>query len=253
MLQFIERARKVVPRGQLILPADVDPARIALEDGDVIRVPRASELVTVHGEVLHAHEHSSPIEPGDLLLCDVGGESPEGWASDITRTWPVSGSFSDSQRLAYEIVLEANERAIDKVRPGVSYRDVHETAKRVIVEGLVRAGVLRGEVDGLLERGAANLFFPHGVGHLLGLDVHDCAEARAQEYLDGVLRPGHVLTVEPGLYLQADDLRLPAHLRGIGIRIEDDLVVTDDGARNLSAALPRQPDAIEAWMGELLP
>jgi Xaa-Pro aminopeptidase len=235
-------------------------------------------IVSVRGEVLHIHEHDGPLAPGDMLLCDVGGESPEGWASDITRTWPVTGSFSATQRAVYDVVLEAQRRAIDVVRPGKRYRDVHETAKRTIVEGLRSLGILRGDVDGLLERGAAALFFPHGVGHLLGLDVHDMEDlgdragyapgrTRSTRFGDRYLRldrdlaPGMAVTVEPGFYqvpgiLQDDALTGPlgadldratlakyADVRGI--RIEDDVLCTADAPEVMTASCPKDAAEVE--------
>jgi len=213
------------------------------------------------------------------LLCDVGGESPEGWASDITRTWPTSGHFSDTQKAMYEVVLEANRRAIDRVRPGVRYRDAHEAAKRAIVEGLIELKVLQGSVDGLLERGAANVFFPHGVGHLLGLDVHDMEDlgdragyapgrARSERFgdrylrLDRDLEPGMAVTIEPGFYqvpgilddelltgplgadLDREQLARFADVRGI--RIEDDVLCTDGDPEVLTASCPKTVSDVEA-------
>jgi Xaa-Pro aminopeptidase len=238
-------------------------------------------IVTARGEVLHAHDHDGPIAPGDLLLCDVGGETPEGWASDITRTWPVSGAYSATQRAIVEVVLEAQRRAIDLVRPGVRYRDVHEAAKRATVEGLVRLGVLRGEVDGLLERGAAGVFFPHGVGHLLGLDVHDMEDlgdragyapgrARSSRFGDRFLRldrdlaPGMAVTIEPGFYQVPGILRDPARTAALGadldrdrlarfadvrgVRIEDDVLCTTGEPDVLTGALEKAPADVERLM-----
>jgi Xaa-Pro aminopeptidase len=238
-------------------------------------------IVTVRGEILHRHEHDGLLAPGDLLLCDVGGESPEGWASDITRTWPTTGRFSASQRAVYEVVLDAQLRAIDAVRPGRRYRDVHETAKRALVEGLVALGIFRGEVDGLLERGAAALFFPHGIGHLLGLDVHDMEDlgdragyapgrSRSARFGDRYLRldrelvAGMAVTIEPGFYQVPgilDDDALTAPLGGDlrrdvlanfsdvrGIRIEDDVLCTEEGPRVLTAAVPKRPAELEQLM-----
>ncbi|MEM1030434.1 MAG: aminopeptidase P family protein [Myxococcota bacterium] len=244
-------------------------------------------IVTVAGEVLHQRHHEGTTRAGDLLLADVGGESPEGWAADITRTWPVSGRFSATQRAIYDIVLDAQRRAVARVTSGRRYREVHDTAKRALVEGLVGLGILRGEVDGLLERGAASLFFPHGVGHIIGLDVHDMEDLgdragyapgreRSPRFGDAFLRldrdlvPGMAVTVEPGFYqvpailddprrtdAVGDDLRrdVLARFEDVrGIRIEDDVVVTTDGApENLTAALPVEASAVEALVGHRRP
>ncbi|MFO0614625.1 MAG: aminopeptidase P family protein [Polyangiaceae bacterium] len=236
-------------------------------------------IVTIRGEVLHNHSHDGKLTPGDLLLCDVGGETPEGWASDITRTWPVSGTFSPTQKAIYEIVLAAQLAAIDRVRPGVRYRDAHEAAKRTIVEGLVGLGILRGAVDGLLERGAAALFFPHGIGHLLGLDVHDMEDLgdragyapgrkRSERFGDRYLRldrdlvAGMAVTIEPGFYqvpeilndaeltkevgadLDREALARFADVRGI--RIEDDVLCTSDEPEILSKSCPKRVADVEA-------
>lgn len=236
-------------------------------------------IVTVHGEVLHSDSHANPLANGDLLLADVGGETPEGWAADITRVWPVGGKFSSTQKAIYEVVLEAQLAAIAAVAPGRRYREVHEVAKRAIVEGLVRLGIFRGEVDGLLERGAAALFFPHGIGHLLGLDVHDMEDlgdragyapgrTRSPRFGDAYLRldrdlePGMAVTIEPGFYqvpgilsdakltgplgddLRRDELARYADVRGI--RIEDDVLVTATGHEVLTTGVPKLPDEVEA-------
>ena len=238
-------------------------------------------IITTAGEVLHSRDHSQPTEAGDLLLADVGGETTEGWAADITRTWPVSGQYSSTQRAIYDVVLASQLAAIDAVRPGTRYRDVHETVKRVIVEGLVELGILKGEVDGLLERGAAAIFFPHGVGHLIGLDVHDMEDLgdragyapgrdRAPNFGDAYLRldrdlePGMLVTIEPGFYqvpgilsnpqytgavgddLDRDELAKYADVRGI--RIEDDVLVKDGPAEVLTSGVPKEADEIERLM-----
>ncbi|HRI68837.1 MAG TPA: aminopeptidase P family protein [Polyangium sp.] len=238
-------------------------------------------IVTIEGEVLHHHGHENTLAAGDLLLADVGGESPEGWAADITRTWPVSGTFSSTQRAIYDVVLATQRAAIDKVRPGVSYRDVHETAKRMMVTGLRDLGIFRGDVDGLLERGAHAIFFPHGIGHLLGLDVHDMEDlgdragyargrVRSANFGDRYLRldrdliPGMAVTIEPGFYqvpailrdkritnavgddLRRDELAKYSDVRGI--RIEDDVLCTAEAPEVLTAGLPKNASDIEAAM-----
>ncbi len=238
-------------------------------------------IVTVHGEILHNERHDGAIEEGDLLLADVGGETPEGWAADITRVWPVSGTFSATQRAIYDVVLAAQRAAIARVRKGVRYREVHETAKRVLVEGLVALGIFRGEVDGLLERGAAAIFFPHGVGHLLGLDVHDMEDlgdragyapgrTRSKEFgdcylrLDRDLSPGMAVTIEPGFYQVpailrderyvgrvGDDLRrdvLARYADVRGIRIEDDVLCTEGDPEVLTRSVPKEASEVEVMM-----
>ncbi|MSP25830.1 MAG: aminopeptidase P family protein [Myxococcales bacterium] len=238
-------------------------------------------IVTTHGEVLHSDRYDHDLRAGDLLLADVGGETPEGWAADITRTWPVSGRYSATQRAIYDVVLAAQHAALAVCKPGGRYRAVHDAAKRAIVEGLVLLGVFRGEVDGLLERGAAALFFPHGIGHLLGLDVHDMEDlgdragyapgrTRSALFGDGYLRldrdlaPGMCVTIEPGFYQVPGILDDPRRTESLGedlrrdvlarfsdvrgIRIEDDVLITSDGHEILSAGVPKDPAGIEQLM-----
>ncbi|MBF6052895.1 M24 family metallopeptidase [Streptomyces eurocidicus] len=200
-----------------------------------------------HACVLHWIRNDGRLDPRELLLLDAGVETGTLYTADITRTLPLSGRFSPVQRQVYELVLAAQDAGMAALKPGASFRDFHRAGMRVIAEGLAEWGVLKSAEGDLHRR-----YTLCSSGHMLGLDVHDCAQARADAYLDGVLEEGQVLTVEPGLYLQPDDETLPAELRGIGVRIEDDLVVTADGARLMSYVLPRTPDAIEAWMGELL-
>ncbi|MGW7363165.1 aminopeptidase P family protein [Streptomyces sp. NPDC054841] len=200
-----------------------------------------------HACVLHWIRNDGRLDPSELLLLDAGVETDTLYTADITRTLPLSGRFSPVQRQVYELVLAAQEAGMAALRPGASFRDFHRAGMRVIAEGLAGWGVLKNAEGDLHRR-----YTLCSSGHMLGLDVHDCSKARAETYLDGVLEEGQVLTVEPGLYLQPDDETLPAELRGIGVRIEDDLVVTADGARLMSDALPRTPDAIEEWMGALL-
>ncbi|MFE7777267.1 aminopeptidase P family protein [Streptomyces sp. NPDC057445] len=200
-----------------------------------------------HACVLHWIRNDGRLDPSELLLLDAGGETDTLYTADITRTLPLSGRFSPVQRQVYELVLAAQEAGMAALRPGASFRDFHRACMRVIADGLAEWGVLKNG-DGDLHR----RYTLCSSGHMLGLDVHDCAKARVEAYLDGVLEEGQVLTVEPGLYLQPDDETLPARLRGIGVRIEDDLVITADGARLMSGALPRTPDAVEEWMDALL-
>ncbi|NUS59009.1 MAG: M24 family metallopeptidase, partial [Streptomycetaceae bacterium] len=207
-----------------------------------------------HACVLHWIRNDGALDADKLLLLDAGVETDTLYTADITRTLPLSGRFSSAQRDVYQLVLDAQQAGIDALRPGASFRDFHLAAMRVIATGLHEWGVLpvRAEESLRPESGLHRRYTLCSSGHMLGMDVHDCAKARAETYLDGKLEVGHVLTVEPGLYLQPDDETLPPELRGIGVRIEDDLVITEDGARLMSSALPREVDAIETWMGELL-
>jgi Xaa-Pro aminopeptidase len=238
-------------------------------------------IVTTHGEVLHHERSDGVVQDGDLLLVDAGAENSEGWSSDVTRVYPASGRFSATQRALYDVVLAANRAAINKVRPGVRYRDVHIEAGRAIVRGLVDLGILRGDVDGLVERGAYTIFFPHGVGHLLGLDVHDMEDlgdragyaagrVRAERFGDRYLRldrdlvPGMAVTIEPGFYqvpailrdealvgpfrndLDRDALTRFSDVRGI--RLEDDVLCTHDEPEILTRSIPSEAPEVEVWM-----
>ncbi len=238
-------------------------------------------IVTVRGEVLHGHAQGLRLAADDLLLVDAGAEEPGGYASDVTRTWPADGRFDARQAAMYDLVLASQEAGIERVRPGVRYRDVHLASARVIARGLVDEGLLRGDVDGLVEQGAHAAFFPHGVGHLLGLDVHDLelygdigyppGRDRSDQFglaylrLDRDLCPGMVVTVEPGVYfvpeIFADDA-LRARLAGAvdwaaaetwigfgGIRIEDDVLVTDSYPEVLTASIPKDRRAVETLVG----
>ncbi|MGK5531303.1 aminopeptidase P family protein [Streptomyces sp. URMC 129] len=204
-----------------------------------------------HATTLHWVRNDGPVRPGDLLLLDAGVETTELYTADVTRTLPISGRFSALQRRIYDAVYDAQEAGIAAVKPGAKYRDFHEAAQRVLTERLVEWGLLEGPVERVLELGLQRRWTLHGTGHMLGMDVHDCAAARRETYVDGTLEPGMCLTVEPGLYFQPDDLTVPEEYRGIGVRIEDDILVTEDGNRNLSAALPRRSEDVEAWMAEL--
>ncbi|MFE1321061.1 aminopeptidase P family protein [Kitasatospora phosalacinea] len=207
-----------------------------------------------HACVLHWIRNDGPLDPAKLLLLDAGVETDTLYTADITRTLPLSGTFTPAQRDVYDLVLAAQSAGIATLRPGASFREFHRAGMRVIAEGLAEWGLLPVSAEEALreDSGLYRRYTLCGSGHMLGLDVHDCAKARAETYLDGVLEEGMVLTVEPGLYLQPDDLTLPPELRGIGVRIEDDLVITADGARLMSGALPREAAAIESWMADLL-
>nr|BFD87099.1 aminopeptidase P family protein [Streptomyces sp. Xyl84] len=201
-----------------------------------------------HATIMHWTDNDGPVRPGELLLLDAGVESRTLYTADVTRTLPIGGTFTPVQRRVYDAVYEAQEAGIAAVKPGAAYQDFHVAAQRSLAARLVEWGFIEGPADRAYELGLQRRFTVAGTGHMLGLDVHDCAQARTEEYVDGVLEPGMVLTVEPGLYFQPDDLTVPREWRGIGVRIEDDLLVTTDGHENLSAALPRSADEVEAWM-----
>ena len=206
-----------------------------------------------HATILHWTRNDGQVRGGDLLLLDAGVEGDELYTADVTRTLPVSGRFTPEQRRLYELVQRAQEAAIAEVRPGAAFIDPHRAAMRVLAAGLEELGILPISSEKALAEDvqAHRRYTLHGTSHMLGLDVHDCAQAREEEYRGGRLQPGHVLTVEPGLYLQPDDLTVPEELRGIGIRIEDDVLVTEDGCRVLSRGLPTDPDELERWMAGL--
>jgi Xaa-Pro aminopeptidase len=239
-------------------------------------------IVTVHGEVLHNHSYHHTLAEGQLLLNDSGAESPNYYASDITRTCPVSGKFTAAQAEVYETVLRGQLAAIDRIRPGIPYRDVHLQAARVMVEGLKAIGLMKGNPDDAVEAGAHALFFPHGIGHMLGLDVHDMedlgdvvgyppGEARNPQFglnflrLSRSLEAGFVLTVEPGIYFIPALIdrwhqermhkefisydKLDAFRNFGGIRIEDDVLVTPEGARVLGPGIPKTVAEVEATVG----
>ncbi|MFD5388193.1 aminopeptidase P family protein [Streptomyces sp. NPDC127074] len=204
-----------------------------------------------HACTLHWVRNDGPVRSGDLLLLDAGVETTELYTADITRTLPINGRYTEIQRNIYDAVYEAQEAGIAAVKPGAAYRDFHDAAQCVLAEKLVEWGLVEGPVERVLELGLQRRWTLHGTGHMLGMDVHDCAAARTEKYVDTTLEPGMCLTVEPGLYFQADDLTVPEEYRGIGVRIEDDILVTEDGNRNLSDALPRHADEVEAWMAAL--
>ena len=238
-----------------------------------------NSIVTVQGQVLHNEHYHHALQSTDLLLADVGAETPGGWAADVTRTWPTTGRFSATQRAIYDVVLAAHDAAIAAIQPGVEYREIHLLACRVLAEGLVDLGILKGNPQDLVDRDAHALFFPHGIGHLLGLDVHDMEDLgdlagyapgrqRSDRFglgylrLDRPLQAGMVVTIEPGFYQVPAILQDPARRSRYqdavdwerlaqfsdvrGIRIEDDVYVTALGAEVLTADLPTQSAEIEA-------
>src|SRR6476661_8801065 len=209
-----------------------------------------------HATTLHWIKNTGEIREGDLVLLDAGVEVDSLFTADITRTLPASGTFTDAQREVYDAVYAAQEAGLAAVKPGNKFSDVHAAAIRVIAEHLDAWGLLPEgvSVDDTLDKEHGQYhrrWMVHGTSHHLGLDVHDCALATREEYMDAVLEPGMVLTVEPGLYFKADDLLAPERFRGIGVRIEDDVVVTADGCENLSAAMPRSSADVEAWIARV--
>jgi Xaa-Pro aminopeptidase len=195
--------------------------------------------------VLHYTENDQRLADGELVLVDAGCEL--GWyAADITRTWPVGERFSGPQRALYEVVLAAEIAAIDDARAGVTNRDLQAATVRRLTEGLVALGILSGDVDELVEARAHERFYMHGVGHYLGMDVHDVGVYLAAEDEGEPLTPGAVITIEPGLYVSPTESDVPEAFRGIGIRIEDDVVITDDTPRILTSGVPKTIDDIEA-------
>lgn len=199
-----------------------------------------------NGCILHYVENRDRLNEGDLLLIDAGCEY-DYYASDITRTFPVSGTFSPAQRALYEVVLEAQLAAIDKVRPGNHWDDPHDAAVRVLTRGLVRLGLLKGRLPTLIKNGDYRRFYMHRTGHWLGLDVHDVGDYKVGEEWR-ILEPGMTLTVEPGLYIAPGARGVAKKWWGTGIRIEDDVLVTPEGADVLSADAPKDPDEIERLM-----
>jgi Xaa-Pro aminopeptidase len=288
-IEQVRRAARVTDRAhragmRATRPGLREAAVLAAMDAEIVAAGCThayQPIVTRHGEVLHDERHDRVIEASDLVLADVGAESPEGWASDVTRTWPASGRFSPTQRAIYEAVLSAQRAAIARVRPGVRYLDVHRAAGRALLDALIALGIFHGDPEDLYARGAAALFFPHGVGHLLGLDVHDMEDlgdragyapgrTRSTSFGDRYLRldrdlvPGMIVTIEPGFYRIPYLLERPEEIRDLesaldrnelarfadvrGIRIEDDVLVTEDGADVLTGAVPKEVGDVEAEM-----
>jgi len=196
--------------------------------------------------ILHYTENSEKLRDGDLVLIDAGCEF-QCYAADVTRTFPVNGRFSPEQRAIYDLVLEAQLAAIEKIGPGKHWNEAHDATVRVITEGLVKLGLLKGGVNTLIKKEAYRDFYMHRAGHWLGLDVHDVGDYRVDDAWRA-LEPGMVLTIEPGIYISPSNRKVPKRWRGIGVRIEDDVAVTTDGYEILTADVPKDADAIEALM-----
>jgi Xaa-Pro aminopeptidase len=203
--------------------------------------------------VLHWISNDGEVKPNELVLVDAGVEADSLYTADITRTLPVSGKFTPAQKEIYLAVLEAADAAFAIAKPGIKFREIHAAAMKVIAQKTADWGILPVSAEESLDENKQfhRRWMVHGTSHHLGIDVHDCAQARKEMYLDAELEEGMIFTIEPGLYFHEDDLLAPKEFRGIGIRIEDDVLVTSNGVENLTRALPRHPDEIEAWMAKL--
>jgi Xaa-Pro aminopeptidase len=240
------RAMRTAMSEREIEAAFAGRARIDANDVGYLTIAAAAE----HTCTLHWTRNDGALRPGELLLLDAGVERDSLYTADITRTLPISGRYSAEQRTIYDIVWEAQRAGIEAAVAGNDFLEPHRRATRVLAQGLIDLGILKSSLEEALDpdRLFHRRYSLHGVSHMLGLDVHDCANAREQEYRYGKLREGMVLTVEPGLYFQTDDATVPERFRGIGIRIEDDVAVTADGPENLSASLPSRAGDVERWI-----
>ena len=224
-------------------------ARIEANDVGYSTIAASGE----HACTLHWIRNHGELRQGDLLLVDAGVEAESLYTSDVTRTLPINGRFSSEQRTVYDLVFEAQRAAFAEVKPGSDFLAPHRAAMRIIAQGLIDLGILKSSIDEAMD--PQNQYYRrytlHGTSHMLGIDVHDCATARTENYRYGKLKAGMVLTVEPGLYFQPDDTTVPERFRGIGVRIEDDAVVTNAGCDNLTAILPSDADAVEMWIAQV--
>lgn len=243
---------RILPRARSereIETAFTSRARIEANDTGYLTIAAAGE----HACTLHWVRTNGEVRKGELLLVDAGVEVESLYTADVTRTLPISGRFNAEQRVIYDLVYEAQRAAFAQVKPGNEFLEPYRAAMRVIAQGLIDLGILRCSLEEALD--PQNQYYRryslHGVSHMLGLDVHDCAKARTENYRYAKLKPGMVLTVEPGLYFQPDDGTVPERFRGIGVRIEDDVVVTDSGYENLSSILPSAADAVEHWIAQI--
>jgi Xaa-Pro aminopeptidase len=240
-------AATATPRGERVIEsAFYGRARIEGNDNGYSPIVAAGS----HACVLHWIKNDGDVLPGELILIDAGVEVDSFYTADITRTFPVSGKFTKAQRDIYMIVYRAQAAGIAAVKAGVKFKDIHAACMREIAKGAYELGVLPISVEESLKEdvGLHRRWQFHGSGHHLGLDVHDCAHARKEQYSGATLEAGMILTVEPGFYIQPDDTLFAPEYRGIGIRIEDDILVTQSGAKILSNALPRHPDEVETYM-----
>ena len=256
-LKLMRDAASIAAEAHLAAMAAASPGRLEYEvEAELLRVMRSRGAVPafppivaggVNACTMHYLANRAPLKDGDLLLIDAGAEV-DCYASDITRTFPVNGRWTREQRALYEVVLAAQQAAIDEVQPGCPFDAAHHAAVRVIAEGLCALGILKGHADAAIESGAYKAFFPSKTGHWLGLDVHDVGDYR----VDGqarLLEPGMVVTVEPGIYVPPDVRGVAERWRGIGIRIEDDVAVGADGNTVLTAAVPKEPQELLRVLG----
>ncbi|WP_349897387.1 aminopeptidase P family protein [Parafrigoribacterium soli] len=235
------------PRGERLVEGTFN--RRARADGNTVGYDTIAASGS-HACILHWTRNDGPVRPGELILLDAGIELDSYYTADITRTLPIGRTFTETQRLVYEAVREAADTAFAIVRPGIRFREIHAAAMAVIARKTAEWGMLPVSAEESIkpENQYHRRYMVHGTSHHLGIDVHDCAQARRDLYLDGVLEAGMVFTIEPGLYFQPDDLTVPDAFRGIGVRIEDNILVTGDGAENLSIGIPRTADDVEAWL-----
>lgn len=257
-LRLMQRAADITVQAHAAAMRAVRPGMHEYElQAEVERVFRACDAMPAYGSivgaganacVLHYVANNGPVRDGDLVLIDAGAEY-RGYAADITRTFPASGRFSKEQRQLHDLVGAAQAAALAQARPGVPYEAGHEAAVATLTEGLLRLGLLKGSLDKNIADGSYKRYYRHKTGHWIGLDVHDVGEYR----IDGesrLLEPGMVFTIEPGLYIAPDDARVAAKWRGIGIRTEDDVLITRDGHKVLTDELARSADEIEAFMAD---
>jgi Xaa-Pro aminopeptidase len=256
-LKLMREAAAIAAEAHLAAMDAAKPGRFEYEvEAELLRVMRGRGAVAafppivaggVNACTMHYLANRAPLKDGDLLLVDAGAEV-DCYASDITRTYPVNGRWTREQRALYEVVLAAQQAAIDEVAPGRPFDAAHHAAVRVIAEGLCALGLLKGGADQAIESGAYQTFFPSKTGHWLGLDVHDVGDYR----VDGqarLLEPGMVVTVEPGIYVPPDLRGVAERWRGLGVRIEDDVAVTSEGNSVLTAAVPKEPEELARVLG----
>lgn len=256
-IQRMERAAKISAEGHKRAMASCSPGKYEYElEAELLyaftrngsRSPAYTSIVAAGDNacILHYIENNSQIKEGDLILIDAGCEYDH-YASDITRTFPASGRFSDEQKAIYEIVLRAQEAAIDAVKPGAAWDEPHRASVKEITRGLVKLGLLEGKPAQLIKEEAYKDFYMHRVGHWIGMDVHDVGDYKIDEHWR-LLEPGMVTTIEPGIYVSPKNRRVDKKWRGIGVRIEDDVLVTRQGNRVLSKGIPKTVAEIEKFM-----